>query len=255
MITIKNNRVLPDSLLKILTLLVAVSSAFFFPKLGWWAADYFGFLFGYKQFSISWDIIHHIVQVLPVILIMLLPIFKMSLSEWGINNIEKGKNKQLIINFFLGFIVFFTIGKFIYMWLNGWPWILDFDQDVKSAWSVILFRLIMPGLSEELLFRAYVMTILIIAWKKVIHIGRINLPVAGIISALIFVMAHIGFSLFPFQIIYFNTGQLIFSFIFGIFYAIIFYETKSILVPIVTHNIVDGIGTLIDYLLTLIFIK
>ena len=108
-----------DILLKILTLLFAVSSVFYFLKLGWWVADYFGIILGYRQFSISWDVIHHIVQVLPPILMMLLPIFNKNLSDWGFNNIEKDKNKQIIIKFFLGFIVFFTIGKFVYMWLNG----------------------------------------------------------------------------------------------------------------------------------------
>ena len=94
-----------------------------------------------------------------------------------------------------------------------------------------------------------------IAWKGVVKLGKVRIPLAGIIAALIFVMAHIGLDLFPLQILYFNTGQLIFAFIFGIFYSILFYETKSILAPIITHNIVDGIGTLIDYVLTLIFLQ
>ncbi len=146
-------------------------------------------------------------------------------------------------------------GKLLYLWINNWPWILDTDPGLKSIHSVILFRLIMPGISEELLFRAYLMGILMIAWKEVLTLGNIELPIAGVIAALLFTAAHLGISFNPLAIIHANPGQLLFAFIFGIVYAILFYRTRSILVPIVIHNVIDGLGTLIDYLLTCIFLS
>ena len=116
MISSKKNKQLLDIFLKILTLIIAIASALLFPKLGWWAADYLGIVLDYDQFSIGWDIAHHIVQALPPIFIMIIFSNKKSLSEWGFNNIESKKNKQIIFKFALGFIVFFTIGKIIYMW-------------------------------------------------------------------------------------------------------------------------------------------
>jgi uncharacterized protein len=239
-------------LLRAITLLAAIGSAWLFPQLGWWAADYLGGIAGYRQFSIWWDIIHHVVQMLPALVIMLLPIGGRRPAHWGFSLQHAAQIRKTITSFTLGFLIFFTLGKLLYLWINNWPWILDTDPGLKSIQSVILFRLILPGISEEILFRAYLMGILMIAWKEVLPLGNLELPVAGIIAALLFTAAHLGISFNPFEVIYANPGQLAFAFIFGIVYAILFYRTRSILVPIVIHNVIDGLGTLIDYLLTCI---
>jgi membrane protease YdiL (CAAX protease family) len=239
--------------MKIATLVVALVATFLFPKLGWWAADTLAYRVGYRQFSVSWDIVHHVGQMLPPLLIMLLASPKRHLSGWGFSIGEKQRNFLIIGRFLIGFIICFTLGKLLYLWLNGWPEILDFDQKGSSPLAIIIFRMVMPGLSEELLFRAFIMTILMAGWRGVVPIGKVHLPIAGILSALLFTLAHVGYSLDPLSITYMDPGQLLFAFLFGMFYAVAYYETKSILVPIITHNIIDGVGTLIDYLLTLLF--
>lgn len=237
---------------KLLILFVAIISTFLFPKIGWFFADLLSYKFGFKQFSLFWDVIHHLVQVIPVLIIISLPIFKKSYSDWGFNNKNKELNKKIIIKFSLGFIFFFIIGKSIFLLIYKPQSILDFNPSLKSIWQVILFRFIFPGLSEEILFRSYLITLLMISWKKIYSFKTIEIPLAGIIAAILFSMAHIGINFYPFKVTYYDPIQLFFAFSFGIFYSIIFYKTKSIIAPIVTHNIIDGGSTLIDFLFSIL---
>lgn len=243
-----------DLLKKTVTLCIAFGSAVYIPKVGWDVADTLMVIFNYTQFSVGWDLVHHTVQaLLPLLIIAVFGTRRKNWSDWGFNVREKENIKFLISRFIIGFIVFFTIGKILYIWLSDWPMILDFEEKESPAWEIILFRLTMPGLSEEFLFRSFIMTILMMAWKGVIQIGKVHIPIAGLISACLFAVAHIGFTMYPLQITYYNPLQLVFAFLFGIYYAIVFYETKSIVVPIITHNCIDGVGTLIDYLFVLVF--
>jgi len=59
---------------------------------------------------------------------------------------------------------------------------------------------IMPGLSEEVLFRALVMGILVRSWTGKITIKGFQLSQAGFIAAIIFTLAHVGFAFHPFRI-------------------------------------------------------
>ena len=102
--------------------------------------------------------------------------------------------------------------------------------------------------SEETLFRGFVMVVLGQSWKGILNIGKLTIPVSGLLAALIFTYAHISYTIFPLKF-YFNTGQLIAAFGLGIFYAIVFYKTKSLLGSVLCHNISDGIGFIIVWLL------
>lgn len=235
---------------KLLALLAAVSIARILPEMGWRAADFCMTVFGCPQFGFFWDIVHHTVQMLLAILIMALPIWGKTFSDWGFNNEKKEMNKKIIMNFLFGFIVFFTGGKIVYLLIMGWPPALVYNSQSATLLQTVLFRSTMPGLSEEILFRALVIGILMTAWKENISIGKVRIYFSGILSALIFVIAHVGYGVFPFEILYFNIGQMISAFVFGLFYSIAYIETGSLIAPIVSHNIVDGIGTVIDWVLT-----
>lgn len=240
---------------KLFILFIAIISTFIFPKIGWFFADLLSNKYGYKQFSFFWDVIHHLVQIIPVFIIISLPIFKKSYSDWGLNNKNKELSKTIIIKFALGFLVFFIIGKSLFLLIYKPQSILDFNPSLKSIWQVIIFRFIFPGLSEEILFRSYLITLLMISWKKIYTFNTIEIPFAGIIAAILFSIAHIGISLYPFKITYYDPIQLFFAFSFGIYYSVIFYKTKSIIAPIITHNIIDGGSTLIDFLFSIILGK
>ncbi len=244
--------IVKNNFIKFEVVLIAFFVSVLFPRIAFALADYMGEIFHYKQFSVIWDLIHHTIQMGLALLVMILPFWKRTLAQWGLNNWEKEKNKKIIIKFITGFIIFFTVGKLFYLWLSGWPSALDFNPNEYSVWKRIIFRLIMPGLSEEILFRGLIMGIIMVAWQNSFRIGKYKISLAGIIAAVFFTLAHIGFNFVPFQITYYNIGQLIFAFIFGVFYSIVYMQTKSLLAPIIIHNVIDGLSTFIDYILTIV---
>ncbi len=250
----RDRGIIRNNILKTVVLFVALGVSILFPKMAFILADYFGEVFEYKQFSVKWDFVHHIIQMILALGVMILPFWRKSLVDWGFNNREKKKNKAIIIKFTLGFLVFYTFGEIIYLWLSGWPSVMNFNINEFNVWGKIIFAFTMPGLSEEVLFRALIMGILFLGWQKSITIGKLIIPYAGIIAAILFAISHVGFTLIPFEIYYYNITQLVVAFILGVFYSYIYVDTKSLLAPIIIHNLWDGVVILINYILTVFII-
>ncbi len=238
--------------IKISVFLLAFIFTVTFPYVAFQVADYMGAVVNYPQFSWAWDTAHHMVQMLLAIGIMVLPFWNRSLSDWGFNLKEKSESLRIVKKFCIGYIIFLFIGKLIYQILLGWPPIIDISSIPGGIVGKIVFRFTLVGLSEEILFRALIVGLLLRGWSGHIKLGNLEIPIAGMIAALFFSLAHVGFSLFPFQIVYCDPMQLIFAFVFGVFYAILLDKTKSLLAPILVHNAIDGFGTVIDILLTVI---
>ena len=68
------------------------------------------------------------------------------------------------------------------------------------------------------------------------RIGIWEIPTSGIVAAILFTLAHIGFTFSQFAITYFDPLQLFGAFGFGLFFAIIFHRTGSLLGPIILHG-------------------
>jgi membrane protease YdiL (CAAX protease family) len=77
-------------------------------------------------------------------------------------------------------------------------------------------------------------------------------PTAGVICAVLFSMAHIGFTVSPFKITYLDPVQLVIAFGFGILYAFMYRNTGSLLGPVLIHNVSDGLLAAISYVAKLI---
>ena len=233
-------------------LFLSILVTFFFPYIAYISACYLGFIIGYAEYSLLWDIMHHSIQMLLALFVMLLCFRKKTLKDWGFNLNEKEWTLKTLKKFTLGYIVFLFIGKLIYQLLLGWPPTINFQLAPDTIIGILIFRFTLVGLSEEILFRALAIGILMRSWKGYLKPNTLNIPIAGIIAAILFSLAHIGFSTWPFQITYFDPMQVSFAFIFGIFYAILLDKTGSLLGPVLAHNIIDGFGTIIDIILMII---
>jgi membrane protease YdiL (CAAX protease family) len=66
---------------------------------------------------------------------------------------------------------------------------------------MLSFELLMSGPAEEILFRGFFQSFLRKFWPEIWHLGKVDLPVAGLITALIFSLVHINYTLSPFAII------------------------------------------------------
>ncbi|XFA99568.1 lysostaphin resistance A-like protein [Candidatus Izemoplasma sp. B36] len=216
---------------KILFLLLGVGLYFGVSKLACLIAD----LFAKGEFGFIWYNYNHIFQALICLLIFFI------LRKLGVNNDFgiNAKNKKETFKIILGFSIFFigltTIVFLAIQLFAGWQKYLFFVFDFKHLFSYLFFEGVVVGFGEELLFRALIYTVLFYAFPEKIKIGKnLSVSVAVILAALIFTLAHIDLSTFTFE-----TGQLFMAFGLGIFYGWLLEHTKSIIGPILAHNISD----------------
>jgi membrane protease YdiL (CAAX protease family) len=105
------------------------------------------------------------------------------------------------------------------------------------------FEWIFVGISEEIMFRGLLQTYLSKTWAGLWIVRGIAVPHAGLITTIIFCLAHIS-PLHP-QV---NWEQQLFAFGLGIYYSTVYYRTGSLLNPILAHNFGDGFGVTAAYI-------
>ena len=121
--------------------------------------------------------------------------------------------------------------------------------NTKNIICTLGFQFFLSGTSEEILFRALPITLLIFIFgtNKKISIKTWNIPLEIIISALFFSIAHISWSLYPF-IINLDLFQLIYAFVLGIAYGYAYIRSQSIVYPILMHSISNVLMVGIGYI-------
>ncbi len=112
-----------------------------------------------------------------------------------------------------------------------------------NIWGWTFFEGIYVGPTEEIPFRALLVTYLATTMPGKLHIGRFNMNWAGIIVALIFALLHAN---------NFDTrhwpealGQQFYAFALGVLYAYWLEKSKSVVAPIIGHNVSDVVEYLI----------
>lgn len=101
--------------------------------------------------------------------------------------------------------------------------------------GVFVFAWVIVGISEEIVFRGFFQTALAKFWHGTVSLAGVQVPVAGVWAAMIFTIAHISF-----RTMSADPRQLVLAFVLGIFYAVAYFRTGSLLAPIIAHNVVDG---------------
>ena len=191
------------------------------------------------SFGFTWLSLHHFIQIVIALAIMAIPGWHRSLSDWGLNLKNSDQTFKIIIKFSIGWIIGTTIFTLVSQWLTGWPPLLDFYFSIENILIYLIFESIIVGISEEIVFRGLVYGTLSSYFSKKVKLG-FTLSYAGIISALFFAIAHIGFQISPFAITAFAPMQIFIAFALGIFYTVLREKTGSLLGPILAHNISDG---------------
>jgi membrane protease YdiL (CAAX protease family) len=217
----------------------------FSPRIGSLIADHFQSIIalGAPNHVLSWEIIHHIIQLLiPLAIMIAWP--NRSLKDWGFRIGDAQKGWKWVFGFTLAWFGIYVVVMVITIAQKTIPHVYYDVSNTRSLLGELGFRTFIVGLSEETLFRAFPITLLIIYWNRKFNIFRFKISQAGIIAAVLFTYAHIGYYFYPFEIIHFNLGQLFAAAGLGILYAAVFEETKSIWYPIIIHSIADIIPVL-----------
>lgn len=188
--------------------------------------------------------IHHAVQmVVAIIVIIMLSKFLKIDFYFKLGDVSKGM-KYLAL--FSAAFVIISVVVHIIMLVNDRLPIYDFPLDRRNVLGTLGFQLFLSGPSEEIIFRALPITILVYAFGKSIAIkGNITLEV--ILSSLLFSFAHIKWSLNPlvFEV---NFFRIFYAFVLGSIQGIVFQKCKSVLYPILMHSFSNVLMIGIGYL-------
>jgi hypothetical protein len=107
----------------------------------------------------------------------------------------------------------------------------------------LAFEGIYVGPTEEIPFRALMVTYLAAALPGRVRFGRYDMHQAGVIIALVFALAHANsFFTDPW---YLALAQQVYAFALGVLYAYWLEKSGSIIAPIIGHNVSDGLAYVI----------
>jgi hypothetical protein len=135
-----------------------------------------------------------------------------------------------------------TVMGLIMLVADYWPQMLsgttptDYPVDPidSTGW---LFAMGITGFAEEPIFRGLLVGSLAVLVPGRLRIGRLDLPVAAYLAALLFGLAHYqSFMVNPF---YMAAAQQVYAFAWGIIYVWLMERSNSLLAPIIAHGLSD----------------
>lgn len=188
--------------------------------------------------SFMWISIHHIAQALMFIpLILLLKWLKPHL-KFGFSLGDWKKGLHYVLLFTLFFLVYTVISFGITLLTDTFsPY--GFPLNARNVFGYLGFQLLLSGPSEEILFRAFGITVLAIFFKQRLFKGKLS--VSNLLIATIFGLAHIGIYFSPFHLSY-SIMQVMYAFGLGLIYGDCYERTGSVLYPMMIHSISNVIA-------------
>ena len=109
------------------------------------------------------------------------------------------------------------------------------NRDSMIGWSI--FEGIYVGPTEEIPFRSLLVGYLIAAMPGQFRLGRFTMSWAGVIVAALFALAHAAN--FLTRPSWAAAGQQVYAFALGVLYAYWFEKSRSVVAPIIGHNVSD----------------
>lgn len=178
-----------------------------------------------------WLMVRHTLQALFILAIMFVFVKAMKFDfKLGLGNKSIGLNylKKFIIIFSIGCVVFYLVAFFL-----GQAQPLSFNYTFKNIAGYLGFQLFFSGPSEEIIFRAFSITV----FANLVSKKRINnkISYANLFAAIVFGLAHLAISFSPFKIS-FSLPQIIISIILGYFDGDCYEKSGSVIYPMIMHS-------------------
>ena len=118
---------------------------------------------------------------------------------------------------------------------------------VLNVLGMMTFQWIFVGIFEETITRGLVQTYLMNKLKGSIKIFKWDFHIGSVVTAIIFGLGHFGPHVFFGGSWLSLAPHLIFATLYGLCSSYIYQETKSLVGPILMHNVTDGLLYSIDY--------
>ena len=185
----------------------------------------------------GWISIHHLFQAMFIIAIIgIVKVIKPVNFGFNKGNYQVGLNyvKKFTIYFLIYAIITFTI----FLLLGSFNKFAS-PLTPRNIIGALSFQLFLSGTSEEILFRAFPITIF--AFFFTTRLFKNKLGLGNLIAAIIFALAHIGIGFSPLSFNY-DIMQLGYAFVLGLIYGDCYEKTKSVFYPMMLHSISNVIS-------------
>ena len=148
---------------------------------------------------------------------------------------------------YVGFAVLVGVAMGLIMLVaDYWPQLLahtapDGGYDIASPGAVTGWLGVMAaaGPNEEIIFRGLLVGLLVVLVPGRLRIGRLDLPVAAYVMALLFGLAH--YDSFLHQPLNLAVAQQIYAFAWGLTYVWLMERSRSLLAPMIAHGLGDAV--------------
>ena len=217
------------------------------PRLAGAFADLFDYAAIDPDGAFAWISVRHIAQAM-IFLILMLVISKVSATRFGFGWGDRKEGLLYLRLFVLIYIGFIVVHRLIILLLTGSLPVFWHPLTARNIIGHLSFQLLLSGPSEELIFRAFAITMLGLlvngvvfsnkdagAGKAVFTMLGGQLSVANLVAAFIFGLAHMRFTFSPFSAS-FDTGQVVVAVILGLFYGVCYERSKSMIYPMIMHS-------------------
>jgi hypothetical protein len=244
--TVKESPIEPRFQLKLVPILVTAALGFGVPYVAGYAAFFSSKIFHTPSPygpTLQWLYAQHAFQLLVALVVIAIMKFRLVPADYGLHW-PRGKSyiwPAILWGSFFG--VLMTAVDYAPQLLAHTKPEPGFPLTPNNIWGWIFFEGVYVGPTEEIPFRALLVTYLATSMPGKVHIGRFNMNWAGIVVALIFALLHMG----SFDTRHWReaVGQQVYAFALGVFYAYWLEKSKSVVAPIVGHNVSDVVEYLI----------
>lgn len=219
-------------------------------KLGWAAADLFTYetvdpdnLFGRLS-------VHHFAQMLVTLAVILIISLAMRI-DFGFHLGDKKVGMRYFL-YFTGAMAVIALGYHFLMEAIGQPITYAYSLTKQNVLGSLGFQLLLSGTSEEILYRALPVTLLVYVFGKNIQVTQ-NISLEVVLASLLFTAAHIKWTIAPFSITDLNLFGLVYAFAMGILNGLVYQKSRSIVYPILMHSISNVLMVGTGYLFAILF--
>lgn len=219
-------------------------------KLGWAVADLFSYDSVDPNNLFARLSVHHLTQMLIALAIILI-INAVIRVDFGFHMGERKVGMRYLL-LFTGAIAVIALAYHILMEIIGQPVTYNYPLTTRNIIGNLGFQLFLSGPSEEILYRALPVTLLVFALGKNIYVTK-NVSLEVVLASLLFTAAHIKWTISPFSISELNIFGLVYAFAMGILNGLVYQKSHSVLYPMLMHSFSNVLMVGTGYLFAILF--
>jgi membrane protease YdiL (CAAX protease family) len=236
----------PPFRLKFVPLLVTATLGFGVPYLGGYLAFHASKIFGTPSPhgpTLPWLYVQHAGQLLVALVVIALLKYRDLPADYGLHWPREKTYILPAILWGVFFGVLMTVVDYTPQLVTGTKPDPGFPLTSGNLAGWLFFEGVYVGPTEEIPFRALLVTYLATTMPGKLRIGRFDMNWAGIVVAIVFALLHAG----NFDSRHWPEalGQQIYAFALGVLYAYWLEKSRSVVAPIIGHNVSDVVEYLI----------